>query len=154
MSGSLRGISMSLPGASSVGVGCLCRPEERMWSTLGDVYNTMNCARCNRTWHKCLMHLIDVSGMPPSNGQQCTCNRVHLPATQNCPYCGGAGYLMPHEQSSTKICKNCHQGYHTCRIHGKSVKGPGYALSALEQSRCLCHEDLPFLGQGWNKPFN
>jgi len=157
MSQQPRGISVSLSGASSVGVGCLCRPEERMWSNIDDGYGTTACSRCNRVWHICPVHIVAVAGEPKRDYNRptppCTCKKEWLPPTSNCPRCGEARFLTPYDTTSTKICQGCRQLFHTCPLHGKSVEGPGYPLSSREQTFCQCHSNPSFLGKGWSKPF-
>lgn len=153
MSG-IKGISVSLQGTSSVGVGCLCRYEDAMWEQLH--YNgvtTIRCLRCDRMWHKCPLHQIDVKGMGPSTSG-CTCGKTWMPTTGDCPHCGGRQFIMPTETHTTKQCARCRSLYHTCPLHGNSVKGPGYHKSSLTAGGCQCHENHAFLEpKVWSKPF-
>jgi len=156
--GQPRGISIQLNGSSTLGVGCLCKPEDQMWSQMDDGFQTSACSRCNRVWHTCPVHLVPVGGEPVTRDYDrptppCTCRKTWLPPRSNCPHCGAEKFLQPYDTTSTKICQNCRKSYHTCPLHGKSVDGPGYPLSSREQTFCQCHQNPAFLGTVWSKPF-
>jgi hypothetical protein len=145
---------MSLPGASALGAGCSCPEESRMWMQRNDEFLTTMCARCNRTWHYCPIHRVEVADVPnymlPA---QCSCKKPWMPAKSQCPKCASPHFLKPFETTTTRICKGCRESYHVCPLDGNSVPGPGYPMTAREQTMCQCHNNPPFLGKGWGSAF-
>lgn len=157
MSGT-KGISMTLPGSSTIGVGCVCSAEHRMWMTLDDPFQTTACGRCNRTWHTCLMHYTTVAGEPKVRTEtKCTCSKAGALTSQpstNCLFCSSPHFLVPFETMSTKICSDCNKIYHNCPLHGTSVEGPGFKLADMLMSQCQCHQYPDFLEKKkWATPF-
>lgn len=151
---SVLGVTSPLRGMSIVGVGCVCAASDRQWMEANDYpFHTKRCMRCQRVWHQCPLHGADVAGWPKYNETVCSCNHNWMPPSSGCPACGQRQARMPFEGYSTRICAQCGATYHVCPVDGKSVDGPGYPLSAREQTMCQCHEKPSFLGKQWSSPF-
>lgn len=152
----MNAISVSLPGTSIIGVGCVCDKLSQQWIQRNDVWNTVKCMRCDRSWHYCPLHYTQLSGIPnlettPKFG--CICKKQTTQTSGKCPKCNSPEYITPHESLTTKVCKQCKTLFHSCPLHFKSVIGPGYHPSAREQTMCQCHENPSFLSESWAKPF-
>lgn len=150
----MEGVAVSLPGASSFGAGCICHAEGRQWMRRNDVFQTTKCMRCDRSWHVCPVHRVEVAGMPkPVTSSQCSCNKPWMPSGSNCPNCHSTQFQQPFDGTTTRVCQQCRGVYHVCPMDGNAVKGPGYPLTAREQSMCQCHQNPSFLGRQWSTPF-
>lgn len=154
----LEGIGVRLGGSSQYGVGCVCETNRRQWVTrANDLLRTTKCTRCGQIWHQCAAHGTVVRGdgieAISRSSNDCTCQKPWMPPVSGCLKCGSSRFEEPHETFSTKVCSNCFSVYHVCPMDGRAVEGPGYPLSAREQTMCQCHENLPFLGKSWTQPY-
>ena len=151
------GISVQLPGTSSLGARCGCPRDLKQWKRREDGFSITLCDRCNTAWHYCPIHYVEVEGLPnysKQSLQQCSCRKPWMPQKNLCPHCRSLEYLKPYDNTSTRICGDCRESYHVCPVDGNSVPGPGYPLTAREQTMCQCHQNPPFLGNKWGSPYN